>query len=476
VAATPDNPTTTRRTSFVRIVITKDNMSVMMAISDPRPSGNEVTFQDVRDEIERAGVVYGIDWDVVSKSLDEHLYDTPVKIASGLPPKRGQDARFEFAIDREQEHSPVEQEDGSIDYRSINFIQNVEEGTVLIRKIPATEGEPGTAVDGTELPGMRGRDFGFCRGTNTRVSEDGLELVAAKSGAIVFTPTSVSVNDVTTIKGDVDMSVGNLDCIGSVCVQGEVQAGFTLNVGGNLEVWGNVAECTINCKGNVLIKGGCFGKGDGEGTISAAGDVVAKYAEGLTITAGNDILMGEELLNCKVVAQERVIVSSRKGKIIGGETNAGKEIRTAVAGANAGTGTILRAGYNAELINRHRQASEEVGRLRIDAERVKQTLYEIYKEQGTGELDPHRAKIAAQLEDFRASVPAELERLQSTLEDIENQLQEAADAVIVVTDTLFHGAVVYFGVVYREIADTVQRCQLTMFEGRVDLSSYTPER
>ncbi len=457
---------------LVRVVITKDNMSAMMAISDPAKFGHEVTIEDVREEMTRVGVVHGVDWKAVQRAIDERVFDTPVKVAHGTPPQRGKDSVFEYAFNPEQHHTPEESEDGRIDYRSINFIQNVEAGTALVKKTPPTAGEDGIGVDGKIIPGIRGRDFPFNRGTNTRVSDDGLELLADKSGAIVFKRGVISVNDVTVISGNVDMSVGNIECIGSVRVQGEVQAGFSLHVGGNLEVWGNVAEATINCEGNVLIKGGCFGKG--EGLIKAKGDVVVKYAEGQRIMAGGSILAGEELLNCRVVAGEQVIVKSKRGKIIGGEINAGKKIQTAIAGADAGTATTLRVGYDLELIRQYNAVTGEIDRIQKDADRVKQTLYVLYREQMNGDLPPAKAAAVLQLEEFKASVPEALERLAKSKAALDERLQELADASIEVTDTLYHGVVAHFGPVYREMTDTQQRCSLSLVDNRVIISDYKP--
>ncbi len=472
--STSSDTTTGARTRLVRIVITKDKMSAMMALGKPPQNVPPATMDDVKEELKRVGLVHGIDWDAIEQALDSEVYETPVKIATGTQPKRGRDSTFEYAFETEKQHSPEESEDGRIDYRSINFIQNVREGTALIRKTPPTDGENGKGVDGKIIPGIRGRDFPFSQGANTVVSENGLELRAATNGAIVFTRSGVSVNDVTTINGDVDMSVGNIECIGSVRVAGQIQPGFELAVGGNLEVNGNVADSTIRCEGNILVRGGCFGKG--EGIIRADGDVVVKYAEGLKLHAGNDILVGEELHNCRAIAGERVLVKSKKGKIVGGEVNAGKEIRVAIAGTDAGTKTVLRVGYDADLMGRYKTTVKEVQRIERDAERVKTTMVGLYKLQMNGGLDDQKKAVLSQLEEFQKTAPGELKRLKEEQAQLEEQLAEIADASIICEKTLHAGVIAYFGMVYREFTESHQRCKLTMDDGRVVLSESRPEK
>lgn len=459
---------------LVRVVITRDNMAAMMALVNPEQLGHTITLDDIKEEIERIGVVHGLDWNAVQTALDSGQYETPTRIAVGTPARKGKDATFEYAFETDAQHSPIESDDGRIDYRSINFIQNVREGTVLVRKTPPTEGEDGCGVNGKIIPGSRGRDIPFKQGKNTKVSDDGLTLMASASGAVVFSRGAVSVNDVTSIQGDVDMAVGNLNCIGSVRVGGEIKAGFVLNVGGNLEVAGNVADCTINCEGNILIKGGCYGKGAGQ--IKADGDVVVKYAEGMTMVAGNDLVAGEELLNCRVTAKERVVVKSRKGKIIGGEINAGKEIRVPTAGNEAGTATVLRVGYDAELMREFRGTCSEIGRIEKDLARVKTTLVAMYKLQLNGTLDAQRQEALIKLEEFQASAPKELERLIEKRGMLDAKLKEVADAQIIVEDKLYHGVAAHFGTIYREFTESQQRCRITLENGRVILSEWRPEK
>ncbi len=459
---------------LARVVITRDNMAAMMALVNPDQYGCTITLDDIKDEIERMGVVHGVDWNAVQQALDSGLYETPTRIAVGTPARKGKDATFEYAFETDAQHAPEESDDGRIDYRSINFIQNVREGTVLVRKTPPTDGEDGCGVNGKIIPGTRGRDIPFKQGKNTRVSEDGLSLVASTSGAVVFSRGAVSVNDVTSIQGDVDMAVGNISCIGSVRVGGEIKAGFVVNSGGNLEVAGNVADCSINCEGNILVKGGCYGKG--AGLIKADGDVVVKYAEGMTMVAGNDVVAGEELLNCRVTAKERVVVKSRKGKIIGGEINAGKEIRVPIAGNEAGTATVLRVGYDAELMREFRETCVEIGRIEKDLTRVKTTLVAMYKLQMNGGLDDQKQAALTKLEEFQASAPKELERLAEKRGALDARLKEVADAQIIIEDTLYHGVAAHFGTIYREFTESQKRCRITLENGRVILSEYRPEK
>jgi uncharacterized protein (DUF342 family) len=464
--------TSTRRR--VRVVISKDHLTATIVIRRPNPEESEITAEEVTSALTGAGVVYGIDSDTVAKALAEKAYDTPVKIAEGDPPRKGEDTKFEYCFEVNYHSSPKTDKDGRIDYRDLNAIQNVDKDAVLARRTHPTLGSNGKGVEGKEIFAPRGRNLPFKYGANTRVSKDGLELTATASGAVIFRNGTIVVKDVLDINGDVDFSVGNVDCNGSVRIYGDIQAGFKLNVGGNLEVAGNVHDCQIVCRGNLLIKGGCFGKG--EGNIHADGDVVLKYAEGQKISSDRQVLVGGELLNCHVTAKECVCVRGKKGVIIGGEVNVGKEIRAAIIGSDAGTPTVLTVAYDAELMKEYQETLHETSRLEVDAERVKEKLVDLYNLQMSGKLSPDKETVLKQLEQFQKNVPNALEELRRKKQTLEERLKQYKDAAIIAEDTIFPGVVAHFGIINHRISEAKKQCKLTLEGNQVIFSEFRPDK
>ncbi len=457
-------------THRIRVVITKDNMTANLAFSAPEPNQPDVTFEDVREAIERAGVVHGIDWEIVKNAVANKLYDTPIKFAFGTPPRKGQDSKFEYTFEIGQHRAPSVDEKGRLDYRATNFIQSVDEGTVLARKIPPTDGVPGIGVDGKEIPAPKGRNFPFVHGQNTYISDDGNELIAGVTGAVVFCRGKISVNDVATIPGDVDMKTGNINCNGSVKVRGDVQAGFVLNIGGNLEVIGCAQDCTITCKGNILIHGGCFGEGNGK--IHADGNVTIKYAEGTHITAGHDVIVGGELLNCHVVAQNSVLLRGQQGIILGGYVCAGKEINCQTAGSSAGTKTTLAVIYDADIPKQYEIITEEIEQLEDNALKVKETLINFYRQPVGKLLPPEQEATIQKLEEFKKSITEELERLNEEKNSLESRIREFENSGIIVRGELHGGVVAQFGEFCHEFIDSRNSCKITLENNQIVISEY----
>ena len=461
--------TQTQTQHKARVTITKDGMHAMLVIYPPSPGEVAPVLTDVALALDKVGVVYGIDHDLIGKSLREALYNTPIAAAVGTLPKKGQDSIHTFTFDINNNHSPHEDADGRIDYKQLNFLQSAEVDQVLATRSMPTEGTAGTNVMGKPIPAASGRDIPFRAGSGTKVSDDGKTLCAAVTGAICYRNGEVSVKDVVTINQDVDSATGNIECRGSLRIHGDVKTGFTVNADGDIEVSGSAEDCTIKAHGSIMVKGGFFGGGNG--LMQADGNITVKFAEGQKLVAGGDLTVGGELVHCNVIVRGNVMVKGKHGKIVGGEIRASKEIHTSVAGSEAGTPTNLYVGYNTELMSKYYEIQKELNRLKGDSVRIKEALYGLYRLQMDGKLKPDKLAVLQKLETFQKELPQNLASLEAQKAEIEAKLNEFRDAKIVVDDLLYPGVKAYFGLVYREIIEEVRTCKLTLDGSQVLMSA-----
>jgi uncharacterized protein (DUF342 family) len=463
------NESSTQTRQRAKITVSSDSMSATVMLIKPHEDELPITLEEVMEEIKKAEVVEGINHEAIKQCVDGQSYHNPVVIATGTKPVKGENSTFTYHFDTSSKGKPKEDKDGRIDYKNISFIQNTEKEAVLVTKTPPTPGVPGITVRGKDLQPPSGADIPFKKGKNTVVSDDGLTLIAAKSGAILFTHGTVAVNDLTIIAGNVDHTTGNIDCRGSVKVSGTIKAGFSLTIDGDLEVRGNVEECQIDVGGNVNVKGGFFGKRSG--IMKAGGDINVKYAEGQRLAAGGSIYAENEVNNCDVVAGDRVVVKARKGKIIGGTIKCRNEIRAADIGSETGTITHVHVAYDPKLMKKHVEAIQELERLQADGKRVKQGLVALYRLQQDGALPPDKQQALAALEEFKKDLPANLKAMESQKADVEEKLREAAGAMVAAQNMLYPGVTVHFGIVYKEIIKEHSNCKLTMENNGICLSS-----
>jgi uncharacterized protein (DUF342 family) len=454
----------------VRVTVSGDGMSATLILFRPSAGESAISFDEIVEQVHITGIVHGFDEGAARRCLEQENFNNPVTIATGTKPVKGSNSTFSYHFDTSNDHTPKEDDDGRIDYRSIDFIISTDKDAVLVTKTPPTPGVPGKTVTGKEIKAPSGRDIPFDKGENTAVSEDGLSLLATAGGAIVYRYGKVAVSDLTTIRGDVDHTVGNINTKGSVRVTGHIKAGFKVDVQGDLEVGGNVEDVEASAGGNISVKGGFFGKSDG--VMTAGGDITVKFAEGQRLQAQGSVLVGGEIINCQVYARDKVVVKGRNSKIIGGDVKAGKQIRAGKLGSDAGTATHLHVAYDPELMKQYAHTQGEIDRLKADGERVKEALVSLYKLQLAGQLPPAKQKALEELKQFKDDLPATIELLEQRKRAIEEKLQEYAGAQIIAEDMIYPGVVAHFGMVYREIVDEQAKCKLTIDGTRISISEF----
>lgn len=465
---------TAQRTEAATILVklADDRMAAYVRIAPSPPPEGSLDPQAIVSALRNAGVTHGIDDAAVQEAARCEKLDQLIKVANGTATQPGEDAHIEFKVQLESTHAPKVGPDGRIDYKNIDFLQNATTGTVLAVKHPATAGIPGKTVDGREVSAFNGKDKGLPVGTNTSVSEDGLQLLARTDGSIVYAGRRINIQPISTIPGSISIETGNINAVGSLRVKGDIEAGFTVKVEGDLEVGGNVLDSTIECGGNVLIKGGFIGRGNGR--ISAAANVTVRNVENQSIFAQGDITVGGEALNARLVSGSVVRFKGGKARVVGGEISARNLIWLKETGNEAGTTTIARVGYDAELMQEYYRTKKEIERLEGDLERVKEGLYVLYRLQMEGKLPEAKKPVMGQLQQFQKSAPGQIDELKAQKEKLVKRIEENTKAKIIVEDVAYPGVKLYFGLIYTELARKESRRVYAAECGKVVSSNFDP--
>ena len=153
--------------ALIKIELTPDNMRAFLEIDPPVKDAAWPTYDEVLEEVKKAGVTYGVKEMVIRRVVEEKIV-SPVLIAEGKPPVKGEDASVSFHFETERAKLiPKEMEDGRVDHRELSLIQNVRKGQVLVERTPPTPGIPGRNVKGEELKAVGGKDIVLIAGKNT---------------------------------------------------------------------------------------------------------------------------------------------------------------------------------------------------------------------------------------------------------------------------------------------------------------------
>jgi uncharacterized protein len=400
----------------------------------PAQGGERLTLDDVEKAIADHGVVFGVDRNAVEKALLERQYHARVLVAEAKEPVQGTDAQLNLNFRTTFKIEPKDLEHHKVDFRELGLVATVTQGSVVAFKTPATPGEAGTTVTGKPIPAKPGKDLLLGAGKNTHLSDDRSTVIADRDGHPLLKGKTVSVEEVLTIPSDVDFSTGNIHFAGSLRVQGNVLAGFSVTATGSVEIDGFVEGAVIEAGGDILIKGGVQGRNTAR--VRAGGSVTMLFAEHAVIEAGKDISAGE-VLHADLSAGDRIQIAMGKGQACGGRLRARSLIVAKLLGSELDVPTEAVVGYDPEAKKRLDAMRKEKVRLAeclAKAESGICTLEECLKE---GALNERRRELYDRLLQAREQLAHQTEEAGTVVSELETIVGEAATPEIKVHDKTF---------------------------------------
>ena len=324
---------------------------------EPSSNGSPLTCDELMDYLSQAKVKEGVSDVAVEELLAAAISQTALSghpLARGLPMVPGEDGRIslaDFYTPETDESISEDSETGTVDFRVVQKFYNVVKGDLIGEVLPPGEGVPGMTVLGTRIPPKPGVPLDLVLGENVRLATDGVSLYAEADGRVFCCGGEISVEDVYTIKGDVDFKVGNIVYNGFLDVTGDVLDGFSLNATKGIKVRGNVGACCLESRGDISF---CGMNGQGKGAILAGGSVFANYVNDVAVESAGDINVEAEVRNCTIKTLGAVRVN--RGGLSGGECVALGGLEAGTIGTVTSLRTLVVVGVNyrdQEEINRH---------------------------------------------------------------------------------------------------------------------------
>lgn len=440
----------------VKVTVSPDKMKAYVTFTPP-DNGRMLTLEEVLDELSKNGVIYGINRTNLETLVKYPVYNEMICIAEGTPPVNGENGKVEFHFDIKRDHRPTILEDGRVDFRELNLIQNIEKGGVLCSLIPPTPGKPGKTVAGTDIPALDGKPAVLPRGRNVVVSEDGTQLVAGIDGQISYIDGKVSVFATHEVKADVDNSTGNINFIGNVVVMGNVLSGFTIEAGGNVEVMGVVEGATIRAGGDIILRRGM--QGMGKGILISGGDIIARYIENSNVEARNDI-KAEAIMHSNVKCGNKLELSGRKGLLVGGSCKVGKEIIAKVIGSHLATVTEIEVGVDPTVRERYKAVRDEIVQMETDLRKAEQAIAILRKMELSGTITPEKKEMLAKSMRTRVYYSSRLMELKEELGQLEAKLQQEAYGKVRCYNIIYPGTRVAIGSCMMYVKENLHYCTL----------------
>ncbi|MFX0548841.1 DUF342 domain-containing protein [Hathewaya histolytica] len=255
-----------------------------------------------REEIEKVlldkGILYGILRNNIEKCIKEE-YVKDCIIATGKKPVDGTDdtIKLNFIVQK----SFKEDSKGNIDYKSIGNIQYVKSGDVIATIIKGKEGIDGVNVFGKIVKSKKRNMVKVKCSSGCELKGD--SIIAIIDGKPMYKRNTFKVNHVHEVKGNVDLSTGNINFSGSVIVYGAVSDGMKIESGAGIEVYKNVSGSEIISKGNISVGGNII-----------YSKVICGGEDNVNIKVNEDLTLLSNILREIRLTMEKIINKNLLGK------------------------------------------------------------------------------------------------------------------------------------------------------------------
>lgn len=219
---------------------------------------------DVHHLVQIEGITHGLQLDALTDEAlraPKGLYP----VALGINPKPGQEPSVTYVF--QEEELSIDDDALRIDHYAVHGTEGVQEGALLAVKDPGKPGVAGIDVYGQPIPPQPLRNVELHVGEGTKLTEDGLAIVATTSGLPSVQNGLVRVTQVFELSGDADVSTGNITMDGDIIIKGNVLdnvkvqsntgiivvnglvSGATLRTGGSITVMRNVVRSQLYAGG-----------------------------------------------------------------------------------------------------------------------------------------------------------------------------------------------------------------------------------
>lgn len=446
--------------AIISVEISSDEMHGTITVDEPAMSGAECTPEQIEIALKAQGVRCGINEEKISEFVDNPVYGTPFEVASAILPENGKDSyvQYNFETDRSKLKAR-ESEQGNIDFKELNNIQNVVTNQVLAVKIAATRGKGGKTLYGHYLEALNGKDIQVQLGQNVHFDRDGVTILASCDGQVIFENGKISVQPLLTLDA-VNIKSGNIKFVGAVIIKGAVEDGFDVRATGTIDIGGTVGKCNIESEnGDIVIHQGVFGKN--EGSIKAGKSLWCKFVQETKIEVEENVVATDSLMNCEVTAMKNIVLYGKKAQITGGTLFATEEICARTVGSpGGGATTTLSVGVDPrakkkldELIEQQNDLIKELENLEMDIstlenmQKVRRSLPKD-KEESLKKFRGRKDEILSE----SSEINKEIEALQTHLRELK------AVGKVKVEGTTYPGTKIYVRDVVDEVRTEVTNC------------------
>lgn len=458
---------------YLSIALSDDKSAAYLKLIKDE-EGFACSVEQLQNFLAGNGITYGIQLDAIHRFIANpavYAFD-PIQIAEGVAPVNGEDGFIRYAVPLDQEqHGPNENEDGSVDYKDVVRLNNLQRGQIIAELVPPVPGKAGVAVTGEDIPFKPGKEARFKIGKNVVLNPEQTALYAAIDGLVTRTDKGkINVFPIYEINGDVDYNIGNINFVGTVIVRGNVLTGFRITAAGDIRVIGGVEGAELEAGGSIEITSGIIGYNKGH--IKAGHNVKSGFIQDGNVYAGEDVLVTQSIMHSNIRAGRDVICSGTKGLIVGGNIQAGEKVIARIIGNPMSTITTVEVGVLPELRNELAELRNHFKENLASLDKTDKALTLLDQLASAGKLNMEKMQMRAKLGLTRKSHLREQTEIKERMLEIEKSLEDTSKAKVHVLKMIYGGSKIVIGRYTKFIKDPISRMTFYYNEGDISMSAY----
>ncbi len=422
----------------VKVTLSPNRMEGFLTLMPSEGTGKPITAEWVREEIERSGIVKGLREDLILDALERVQKGKPVvelPIAFGQLPQEGGANQIKFLIKLAGQEKVTIRSDGSADYKNRDLITTVKAGDLIAEVLPPdTPPQDGWDVTGKPIPAKAPTPFNLEIGPGIRTEQrDGKNiLIAEVNGELLYDKKRIFIQESHIIKGNIDLSTGNVKFPGSVVISGSVMSGFYVMAQGDIKIGEGVEAALLSADGSIYIQQGV--KGGGKAVLRTKKNVYASFLEQTTVLAVGDVKVKNACLRCTIKSNGKVELVSDKGFLIGGTIKARYGVSAAGIGTDKGVHTEISFGQDYLIADQIELAEKEMKKLNETKTRLDTLIHQCEKSGDRSNLELYRKEKLKTLK--------LIESLSLKLFNLREKFEEHFPSQIVVRGTVYPGVVI----------------------------------
>jgi uncharacterized protein len=228
-------------------------------------------------------------------------------------------------------------------------------------------------------------------------------------------PVETTATGITSVKGNVGPSTGNIDQDGDVRIEGGVCDLFEVRAAGNVTIDGVIGAASVRVGGDLVVVGGIAGKGTAQ--CLAGASITARHISNATVEAYGNIRASTMVWESQIVCGADLFVEN--GAFAASRAIVAGNISCKVLGLESGATTVLEVGVSefvrreaAHIVPTVEKLRKKLAQMRATAEpllRNAKALTAREKEQATEmlfEADEVQEKVDKLVKELQTAIKA----------------------------------------------------------------------